>query len=438
MLRGIGAKLIEIHGQHASQALLTPDGQRRMLDDYARTDEALQAVANEWKQLRDAQGALERAQSDQRALDLEREQLAWQLGELGPLQPVEGEWEQLGTEQRRLANSAALVEGASAAAQALAEADDSITDRLGQLAQRLRSLIRFDDSIAPILEMVDSASIQAAEAASELAAYARNVDLDAERLAQVERRISTLFDTARKLRLEPDALPDALARARSRMDDIEASRDAEALGRALTQARASYEAAARRLSASRRKAAKTLEKEVGTEIAGLGMAGGRFEIAFEVAEPGPSGTDRIEFRVAGHKGSEPRALGRVASGGELSRIALAITVSAARANPVPTVIFDEADTGVGGAVADSIGQLMRRLGGSCQVLSVTHLPQVAACAHHQLKVEKATDESGASSTIRTLDTEDRIEEIARMLGGSRVTATTRKHARELLQASATD
>jgi DNA repair protein RecN (Recombination protein N) len=300
------------------------------------------------------------------------------------------------------------------------------------MLQRLRPLAQVDPALAPVIEMLDAAAIQASEAASSLASYADRVDLDPQRLDEVERRIAALFAAGRKFKLPPESLPQTLESLRERLDRLQQARDVEALQRRAAEARAEYERAAADLSKQRAEAAGRLARGVSERIGALGMRGGRLEIVLERGEPAAYGIDRIEFRIAGHAGSTPRPLGKVASGGELSRISLAISELAAEANPVPTLIFDEADAGVGGGVAEVIGESMRGLGHSRQVLCVTHLAQVAAKAHRQYSVTKAERDGRTVSMIEPLDRKRRVEEIARMLGGLEITATTRQHARELL------
>ncbi len=431
-LREIGESLVEVHGQHASQSLLRPDGQRSLLDRFAGAAGELAALAQAHAAWRGLERELERARGGERELALERERLQWQVDELAQVAPVAGEWDELAAEQKRLANAASLIEGARGLADALSDGDDAIADRLHAIQHRLKPLAAVDATLAPVLELIETAAIQASEAGSTLSAYADRVDLDPERLAEVERRIGALFAAGRKFRLPPERLADELAALRARLDALARAQDVDALERRVEAARADYDRLASALSKRRANAASALARGVSERIARLGMQGGRLEIALERGEPAAHGIDRVEFRVAGHAGATPRPLGKVASGGELSRISLAISELAAEANPVPTLIFDEADAGVGGAVADAIGELMRRLGDDRQVLCVTHLPQVAAKAHQHFRVSKEDTGHGVVSRIAELDRSARVEELARMLGGAEITATTRKHARELL------
>ncbi len=432
LLREIGERLLDIHGQHAAQSLLRADGQRLLLDGFAGLDAQAREVADAYGQWRAAAHELDESARHARELDLERDRLQWQVGELAQLRLAPGEWQELESEQKRLSHAASLLETAAGAAQVLTQSDDALSSRLHQALGRLRPLVQFDERMRPAIELLESAAIQVDEAGSELSAYASRVDLDPERLAEVEQRISAVFAAARKFRLAPEAIPEELDRMQARLGQLDAARDVAALRLRVEQLASRFDSAARALSQQRGAAARELAAGASRLIGELGMSGGRLEIATDAAEPSASGIDRIEFRVGAHAGASPRPLAKVASGGELSRIGLAIAVLAAQANPVPTLIFDEADAGIGGAVAEVVGALMRRLGDSRQVLCVTHLPQVAAKAHQHLAVSKLELDAGVVSRVATLGRGERIEEIARMLGGMEITATTRKHARELL------
>ena len=440
-LRELGERLVDIHGQHANQSLLKGDAQRALLDAVA----GLQAQAAEVGARHRAWAALVRqldaSEQHARALAMERDRLEWQAGELAALKPVQGEWDQLNAEHKRLSHAAALLEGARAASDAASEGDESAAALLYAIEQKLRALVQHDAQLAGAVELLESARIQVEEAGSTLSRYADRVDLDPGRLDEVDRRLAALHAASRKFRLAPDALAAELATMQARLAELAAAQDIEALRARETAARARYDEAARALSAARQAAARPLQQQVSAHMQGLGMGGGRFEIAFAAQPPAASGIDRIEFLVAGHAGATPRPLARIASGGELSRVSLAIAVIAAQANPVPTLIFDEADAGVGGATAELIGQLMRRLGDTRQVLCVTHLAQVAALAHVHFSVSKDTVPAGDGAGERTvsriarLERVQRIEEVARMLGGVEITSTTRRHAREMLSAA---
>jgi len=431
-LRELGEMLVEVHGQHASQAMLRADGQRALLDRFAGAATDLAALGQLHARWRGIEREIEQIEGGEREIALERDRLSWQVDELSRIAPIEGEWEALEQEQKRLAHAATLIDGSRVIADALSDADDAVCSQLQLLLQRLRSLAALDERLRPAIEMLESASIQADEAASTLSNYAERGELDPERLSAVEQRIGLLFAAGRKFRLAPAQLPGELDTLRDRLGSLTRAVDAEALAKQRDDARADYDRLAASISARRSKAATALSKGVSQRIGRMGMQGGRFEIFLDRGEPTAHGIDRVEFRVAGHAGATPRALGKVASGGELSRISLAISELAAQANPVPTLIFDEADAGVGGAVAEVVGELMRRLGEDRQVLCVTHLPQVAAKANEHFSVAKVQHADRTTSLIEYLDRNRRIEEIARMLGGKEITATTRKHARELL------
>ncbi|MCL4746358.1 MAG: DNA repair protein RecN [Burkholderiaceae bacterium] len=432
LLREIGERLFDVHGQHAAQSLLRADGQRELLDAHAGASAALAAVSGAFAALRAATRDLDETERDARELGLERERLQWQVGELSRLRLAEGEWESLEAEQQRLAHAASLIDAARGAVDALTQGEDTVGARVHHVLHRLRQVLEVDATLREPLELLESAAIQLDEAASQLSDYAQRVDLDPERLEQVEARIAAIFDAARKFRLAPGEIPAALARFGERLEQLEAARDAQRLRARVAALRTDYEQAAAALSGARSAAARSFAAGVSALFAELGMAGGMLEVELERAEASATGIDRVEFRVAAHAGSTPRTLAKVASGGELSRIGLAIAVLAAQSNPVATLIFDEADAGIGGAVAEVVGALMRRLGEHRQVLCVTHLPQVAAQAHNQYAVSKASVGGATLTRVQLLDRAERVEEIARMLGGTEITATTRRHARELL------
>lgn len=434
-LRELGEHLVDIHGQHESQHLLRPGAQRELLDRLAGQDKLLTELNQAWQRWQKATQALEAARNGSREAAIRTERLQWEIDELTQLRLAPGEWEALSAEQQRLAHAHDLLAGADALANALGRDEDAIADRLGSLQGRLRTLAEIDPSLKNAAELVDSAAIQIDEAASELAAYAGRLDLDPERFAEVEQRVASIFNTARKLRLQPQDLASHLDGLQAELERLGDAADISKLETVCTTAEAAYDRLARQVSAARRKTAGTLAADVTAQIERLGMPGTRLRIACSAASPGPSGIDTVEFQIAAHEGATPRPIARVASGGELSRIGLAIAVLAARSAPVSILIFDEADTGVGGAVAAVIGELMQRLATDSQVLCVTHLPQVAARADHHLKVMKTRSSHSVSSRVDPLDAAARQEEIARMLGGKKITGTTRAHAAELLKTS---
>jgi DNA repair protein RecN (Recombination protein N) len=435
-LREVGEMLVDIHGQHAHQLLMRPDAQRVLFDTHSGLSSMAAAVAQAHRAWRDAAHALEMASSRDRELQLERERLAWQLAELDKLAPQPGEWEEISAEHRRLAHSASLIEGVRGALDALSEADDAMVGQLGSIISKLRDLAEIDPALVDALAALEPAEIQLREGAYSLTHYAQRLELDPDRLAQVEQRLDALHSLARKFRLQPETLPQEHEARRAQLAALDAAADLDALGAAVEKARQAYLAEAKQLSKARAKAAKALGAAVTTGMQELSMVGGSFEVALvPLAEGGAHGLEQIEFRVAGHAGAPLRPLAKVASGGELARISLALAVIASAASPTPTLIFDEVDTGIGGGVAEVVGRLLHQLGQQRQVLCVTHLPQVAARGDHHFQVAKAAiDGGGTLSTVIALDRASRIEEVARMLGGLEITATTRRHAKEMLAA----
>ncbi|MEI2418182.1 DNA repair protein RecN [Orrella sp. JC864] len=431
-LRQLGDQLVDIHGQHAHQSLLRADAQRDLLDAHGGHNELRQAVAQAWKAWRGAAARLETAEREAGTLATERDRVQWQADELDKLDLKPGEWDALQGEHDRLAHAHSLLEGAQQTLAALDDADDAVQPRLTAATQRIAQLLRHDASLRTVHEELDSARIAVAEAVSDLQSYLDKLELDPQRLAQVEQRMGAAFDLARKLRREPAELPALRESLHAQLREMQASGDLDALRRQAAQAEADYRQHAAQLSSARRKAAKDLGKRVSAAMQQLAMQGGKFEVQLNEAPPSGAGLEAVEFAVAGHAGTTPRALAKVASGGELARISLALSVIASRAARVPTLIFDEVDSGVGGAVAEVVGRLLRELGERHQVLCVTHLPQVAACAAAHYQVSKVETGGATRSRIAELGKAERVEEIARMLGGIKLTDTTRKHAREML------
>ncbi|SOE55149.1 DNA replication and repair protein RecN [Burkholderia sp. D7] len=435
-LRELSEMLVDIHGQHAHQLLMRPDAQRELFDTHAGLLDAAQKVARAHRVWRDAAHAVELAQNRDRELQLERERLAWQLSELDKLAPQPGEWEEVSAEHHRLSHSASLIDGVQGALNALSESDEAMITQLSAIVSKLRSLVDIDPALADVLASLEPAEIQLQEASYSLSHYAQRLELDPDRLAQVEHRMEQLHSAARKFRMQPEALPEEHAERRRQLAALDAAADLDALRAAVAKAKEAYLAEATVLSKARGKAAKSLGKAVTKGMQELSMVGGSFEVALvPLAEGGANGLEQIEFRVAGHAGVTLRPLAKVASGGELARISLALAVIASTASPTPTLIFDEVDTGIGGGVAEVVGRLLHQLGRDRQVLCVTHLPQVAARGDHHFQVAKAGDSAGGTvSTVTPLDKSKRVEEVARMLGGLEITATTRKHAKEMLAA----
>ena len=430
-LKELAEQLVDIHGQHAWQSLTRPDAVRALLDAYAGTDP--QPLLAAWQRWRAAQRTLEEARAAQDSLQRERERLSWQIGEVDKLAPGADEWEELNANHTRLANAQSLLESAQGALQALEGEDGGAASQLAQAQGLLEGQQHVEPAFRELAQVLASSLAQLEDAAHSLHAYLRKTDLDPQRLAELDERMSQWMSLARRYKRTPAELPALLAGWKDELARLDAAADLAGLQAAADAARAAYTSQAKALSAARAKAAPQLAKAVTQAMQGLGMKGGRFEVKLEpLTEPGASGLEQVNFLVAGHAGATPRPVGKVASGGELSRIALAIAVTTSRLGEAQTLIFDEVDAGVGGAVAETVGRLMKQLGRDRQVLAVTHLPQVAACADHHLVVSKQSDRAGTSSTVAAVQGEQRVAEVARMLGGEKLSGTSLAHAKEML------
>ena len=433
-LREAGDQLVDIHGQHAHQLLLKGGAQRELLDRHAGLLPLATDVAQAFKTLNEFRRRLEQAENAGQDIERERERLEWQLEELTELSPQEGEWSSIQSEHSRLANGAKIIGGCQEAIEILSDADNSLESSLAKVCSNIGSLAEHDSALGEINTALESAQIQLDEAIHSLNRYLQKIDLDPARLGQVEERMQALHTAARKYRTEADELPKLLQETSDRLDALTASQNIEALREKVKQEETAYLKLAKQLSQKRGVAAADLGKLVTDAMQNLSMAGGQLEIALvPLSEGGSFGLEQIEFLVAGHVGSTPRPLAKVASGGELARISLAISVITSKASFTPTLIFDEVDAGIGGAVAETVGKLLHQLGQSHQILCVTHLPQVAAQGNHHLKVSKTQSGDKTISQVQALGRTERVEEVARMLGGATITDTTRRHARELLE-----
>ena len=430
-LREVAEHLVDIHGQHAWQGLTRPATVRALLDGQAGVDGL--PLAQRWQAWRAALAALDEARRQRDTLERERERLAWQIGEVDKLSPGADEWDELNAEHQRLAHGQALLDGARAAADVLTDGDPAVDTLLGRAIDALEDVARFDAEIASVVEVLRAAQAQAEDAAHSLHAYLGHREPDPERLAELDGRLAAWVALARRYRRTPAELPALLAGWKDELKLLDAAADLDGLERAAAVAEKAWRTEAQRISLQRAKAAPRLSAAVTQAMQQLGMAGGRFEVALVPQdEPQSFGLESVELRVAGHAGSTPRALAKVASGGELSRLALAIAVTTASAPGAGagTLIFDEIDSGVGGTVADSVGTLMKRLGRSTQVLAVTHLAQVAACADQHLVVSKALNGKATVSTVQPVAGAARVAEVARMLGGESLSGTA--HAQAML------
>ena len=434
-LREAADHLVDIHGQHAWQSLTRGPAVRALLDAFSGVDAApLAALWSQWKQ---AAEALARAGTQQAGLDRERERLAWQIGEVDKLAPGADEWAELEAEHKKLANAQSLIDAAREALAAVSEADDNADALTGRALHALGDVAEFDAQLAATIEVLQGAQAQLQDAAHTLSSYLHHTELEPQRLQALDERLSAWMGLARRYRRPPAELPELLAQWKSELKALDAAADLDALQRELARALAAFDAEAKRISAARRAAAPKLAGVVTQSMQQLGMAGGRFEVALPKQDaPQSFGLESAEFLVAGHAGSTPRPLAKVASGGELSRIALAIAVTTSQLQSAGTLIFDEIDAGVGGAVAETVGRLMKQLGRDRQVLAVTHLPQVAACADHHFVVSKQARDGATLSDVRAVGGEVRVAEVARMLGGERLSNTSLAHAQEMLAVGA--
>lgn len=432
-LREVGEYLVDIHGQHAHQSLLRAESQRDMVDAHGGHQALRQDVTLAWKALRKVERQLTLSEQDATALNAAREMLEWQLGELERLSLGATEWEEVSAEQTRLANAQSLLDGAALSLDCLDENEGSAHHQIVAALQKIAQLLRHDPALQAVHESLESARISVSEAVSDLNAYLSRVELDPERLAIVDERMRNIFDLARKFKTEPEQLYALHKALRHEQEALSASADIETLRATAAALKAQYHTHATALTTARRKAALDLGKQVSKAMQALAMEGGQFSVSLAEGTASAQGQDVVEFLVAGHVGTTPKPLAKVASGGELARISLALSVIASRAARVPTLIFDEVDSGIGGAVAEVVGNLLRELGLRLQVLCVTHLPQVAARAQHHFQVSKQQAKGVTESSITKLDVQARIEEVARMLGGIKITSTTLKHAQELLE-----
>ncbi|GGC82591.1 DNA repair protein RecN [Undibacterium terreum] len=431
-LRELGDMLVDIHGQHAHQSLLKTDAQRALLDMQGGFQADVQQVATLHKNWRNLARQREEFETNAKNVLLEKERLEWQVQELEKLQIQPGEWESISHEHSRLAHAASLLEGAQEAADLISESEHPVLSQLSSLHQKLLKLLEYDVALKPVTDALDSARINLQETTYALNDYLGRVELDPARLRTVENRVESIHSTARRFHVAPEELHHEFASLSGQLQQLANASDMDALKAQEESAKQVYLKAAQKLSKARGIVAKDLGKAVTVAMQDLSMSGGSFSIALHPCEPAAFGLEQVEFLVAGHAGVQARPLAKVASGGELARISLAISVITSCATATPTLIFDEVDSGIGGGVAEVVGRLLKRLGQDRQVLCVTHLPQVASQANQHFQVSKASSKGKTVSQIDGLDNKQRVEEIARMLGGIEITATTRKHARELL------
>lgn len=430
-LKEIADHLVDIHGQHAWQSLTRPDAVRGLLDSYA--DVSTDELSRRWQQWRLAQKTLLEARDAQDSLQRERERLAWQIGELDKLAPGADEWDDLNAQHGRLSNAQSLRDAVQTAVDALQEADDNANALLGRAIAALQGQEHIEPEFKAMVEVLNGALAQMEDTVHSLNGYARHAELEPQRLAELDERLSQWVSLARRYKRTPADLPELLASWQAELQKLNAAADLAQLEKNEAAAKAAYLEEAGQVSKARGKAAPKLAKAITQAMQGLGMQGGKFDVALaRLEQPAQHGLEQAEFLVAGHSGSTPRPVGKVASGGELSRIALAIAVTTSQLGQAETLIFDEVDSGVGGAVAETVGRLMKQLGKDRQVMAVTHLPQVAACADQHLVVAKRSENGVTLSAVDHVNGEQRVAEIARMLGGERLSGTTLAHAKEML------
>lgn len=431
-LKNIGEFLVDIHGQHAHQSLLKPQIQRELLDSEAALNEEVLNLKNLYKTWQTARQNLQTAQNKAQLLDRERERLTWQKEDLELLAAKPKEWEELENEEKRLSHAAQFLETIHFARNLLFEAENPLEKTLRQIHHRFESLAELDSTFAEIEALFSSIENEVWEIKTQLERAENRASLDPERLNIVNNRLADFLQTARKYRIAPETLPEFYNATLKELENLEALSDLESLEKKVLESESAYFQAAKALTEKRKSAAKRMSLAITQSLKDLAMGGTEFSVTIQPLEsPAAFGLENVEFLI-GYKGGELKPLAKIASGGELSRISLAIQVFLSSASTVPTLIFDEVDVGIGGAVAEIVGRLLRKIAENKQILCVTHLPQVAARAHHQWQVKKAEVNGEILSSIALLDAESRKQEIARMLGGVDLTEITLAHAQELL------
>ena len=434
-LKTVGEQLIDIHGQNVHHSLNQESAQRRLLDAFAGSLEQAETVRQRYQNRENAKKALHEARNQAENTAIERERLEWQFNELNQLGLKQGEWETLNQSHDSLAHAAELLQAAAETGETI-DGDNGIQRQIYRCQKLLGSLQAIEPRFAESLNMLASIEAELGEISANMRDVASRTDIDPDELAKQEQRMGELMGAARKYRVEPQDLPAKLEEIGLNLQNLHAAGDIAALEAALARSEAEYDEAAQTLSAMRREAAARLGDETTGHMQHLAMKGAQFHIELLPSPPTAHGLEQVQYQVSANRGSPLRPLNKVASGGELARISLALQVVTSRHTRVPTLIFDEVDSGIGGGVAETVGKALRALGGQHQVLAVTHLPQVAACGENHWQVHKHSDGSQTVSRISVLDRAGRIEEIARMLGGETITDTTRSHAAELLQLAA--
>lgn len=438
-LRSAGEYLVAIHSQHAHQALLHKDEQRALLDAFCGCIDLAHAVKAAYQSWQDCYQrriamALQAAESQDK-----REQLEWQVQELSALNFTIEEWQTLQIDHNRLSHVATLLAATDMAIEGLSESESAVITQVNTISAQLQNLLTYDHQLKAVIDLLDSAQIQLQEGTRDLKYYRNSLDPDPHALQEIEQRLSAIHTMARKYRVSTEELPQLLDTLTHRLEELNTASDIENLQARETAAQAEYSELAKKLSTTRQQGSKKLSHQVSAAMQTLAMQGGEFAVVLtplDAEHAHAHGLEHIEFQVKAHQGLPLRSLAKVASGGELSRISLAIQVTTSNIGKVPTLIFDEVDVGIGGGVAEIVGNLLKKLGQERQVLCITHLPQVAAMGNQQwqvVKMKEAIENQSVRSKISILNHHERIEEIARMLGGINITETTRQHAAEMLQ-----
>lgn len=436
-LRTAGEKLVDIHGQHEHQSLLRSEAQRDLLDAFSGSRELAQAVSSGYRRWQNLQQSRMKWEQNAESIVREREQLELQNRELTALNFSPDEWQALQADHSRLSHSASLLEATQACLEIISEGESASLVQINSVISRLKGMLQYDSNLKGILEILESSQVQLQEAVYELGHYQQRFELDPQSLHEMEERLSEVHAVARKYRVFPDELPNLLKTITKQLEEFSQGGDGEAMAKEEAIAKDVYLKLAKKLSVVRDGAGRKLSQQVTSAMQTLAMEGGKFAVTQLPLEEGNAyGLEQIEFQVSPHQGLPLRPLAKVVSGGELSRISLAIQVITSKVGVAPTLIFDEVDAGIGGRIAEIVGGLLKKLGTERQVMCVTHLAQVASAGDQQWQVAKSADltnDGDILSRITALKDQERVEEIARMLGGVKITDTTRKHAAEMLR-----
>jgi DNA repair protein RecN (Recombination protein N) len=435
-LKQIGDLLVDIHGQHAHHALLRSEVQRNLLDGFAGAESTAEQVAEAWHAWKTARARLEEAHTRARERALERDDIQAALSDLLPVRDDISGWEELQASHARLSHAAALVEGCAQVQAMLDEGENPVISQLAALERKIGELAGYDPALQPVVGLIEDSQTQLGEALHEIRRYAAKLNTGSESLADLDSRMGEVHRLSRKYHLQPDRLLNWITEMQHRLDALDKAENVEALRRMEETAASRYREQAVQLGRLRKQAGKDLVRTVNVALSELALADARFEVRLlPLEEPRACGMEEVAFQVSTHPGLPAGPLEKIASGGELSRISLAVQTAISGQAGVPTLILDEVDVGIGGAVAEAVGRRLAQLGKTKQVLVITHLPQVAAWGDHHLLVNKGVADGQPISHIRTLDSRGRVEEIARMLGGQEITTTSRKHAEEMLEFS---